>query len=107
MFLALLVVFVSAFGSVAGVGGAQSVAAYFAQKSAEQNPSGPRAVTRAHRAAELPFGLGDPTPALPASDAPFPSAAYASVVGVGFGYPAPSIGFARIRDGLTRAPPHA
>lgn len=105
MFLALLVVLVSAFGSVAGVGGAQSVAAYFSQKSAEQNPSGPQAVTRAHRAAEIPFGLGDPTPALPASDRGFPGPAYANVDGGIFAYPTPSIAFARIRDGLTRAPP--
>lgn len=103
MFLALLVVLASAFGSVAGVGGAQSVAAYFAQKSAEQNPSGPQAVTRAHRA-ELPFGLDDTSPAVPASGHT-PTAAYANV-GVGaFAYPTPSIAFARIRDGLTRAPP--
>ena len=102
--LALLVAFVSAFGSVIGAGGTQWAVPYFSQTSAEHNSSDPQTITRAHRP-ETQIGFGVKPTALPASKCAFPRPVYADADRATAEYPSRPIAFTRIRDGLTRAPP--
>lgn len=105
--LVVLAAMLSALGSLGGAGSTQSASAYLSQQGAEPKLSGPQPAMRAHRAG-LAAGHGDDDS--PVGDLPGcagPDAGYERCERASRVHPAPHIAFARVRDGLTRAPPRA
>lgn len=106
LLLIVLLAIASALGSVLEIGAASSIASTLSQNATEQQPAGQPPAARL-LAGKIAFGLSDGATSLPLF-APRLAAPVFTLIRTAYApSQRPPIAFARIRDGLTRAPPLA